>query len=86
MSEVKRGSHFTLYSECREVLEPMLDTSNTNRSTPYAVVIQGAAQCVRLWKRDVSTCRNIRDVFIHDNSHQGQQPEKFTRASDPNKN
>lgn len=47
----------------------------------HTVVLQGAVQCVHLWKRDVSTCRNIRDVSIHENSHQGQRREKFTRAS-----
>ncbi|CAN0431504.1 unnamed protein product, partial [Laminaria digitata] len=67
-----------LCSECKEVLEPMLDKKN---KPIHAVRRCPTTSCVRrLWNRDVNACRNIYAIFVHENSNQGTRPEKFTRA------
>ncbi|CAM9805949.1 unnamed protein product, partial [Laminaria digitata] len=67
-----------LCSECKEVLEPMLDKEH---KPIHAVRRCPTTSCVRrLWNRDVNACRNIYSIFVHENSNQGSRPEKFTRA------
>ncbi|CAM9559123.1 unnamed protein product [Laminaria digitata] len=67
-----------LCSECKEVLEPMLDKEH---KPIHAVRRCPTTSCVRrLWNRDVNACRNIYAIFVHENSNQGSRPEKFTRA------
>ncbi|CAN0456257.1 unnamed protein product, partial [Laminaria digitata] len=66
-----------LCSECKEVLDPMLDKKN---KPIHAVRRCPTTSCVwRLWNRDVNACRNIYAIFVHENSNQGSRPVKFTR-------
>ncbi|CAM9812536.1 unnamed protein product, partial [Laminaria digitata] len=67
-----------LCSDCKEVLEPMLDKEH---NPIHAVRRCPTTSCVRrLWNRDVNACQNIYSIFVHENSNQGSRPEKFTRA------
>ena len=74
--EVTEDYTSKLCSKCNEVLERMRDQCN---KLTHAVRRCLTTSCVRVWHLDVNACRNIFVVFVHENSHQGQRPEKLTR-------
>ena len=57
--EMRRGAP----ADCGQVTQ--------KRFTPYAVASKRAVYA-SLWNRGVNACRNIKDFFIHESSHQGQ--------------
>lgn len=78
--EISEVYTFKLCSNCHEVLKPMLDKQHKPIHAVRRCLTMRCAQLARLLNRNVNACCNIRHCFIHENSHQGQRSDKFTRA------
>jgi hypothetical protein len=78
--ELKRRSQLRLVDEYRTSITCSHCDGDLPKKTRFWQVKVCNDLCLTHWNRDVNAARNIRNIFIYMNTHNGERPTCFTRT------